>query len=92
MLIALDFDDTYTADPPFWDSFIVLAQRHGHEVICVTCRRDTPENREIVAIPLLRWSSHYFTGLAAKRWFLEQHGIAVDVWLDDDPECVYKGK
>ena len=41
MLIALDYDETYTADPVLWDRFIGDANDHGHTVWIVTARRDT---------------------------------------------------
>ena len=91
MIIALDYDRTYTADPLLWDRFIDRAAVQGHVVHLVTCRRDTPENRREVqafGIPPYR---HHFTGLAAKRWFMEQKGIHVDIWIDDDPDSITKG-
>ena len=90
MIIALDYDDTYTADPELWDRFVDAAIELGHRVICCTCRRDTPENREIVRIPGAR--GHYFTGLSPKRWYLMQNGVDVDVWIDDLPESVKEGR
>src|ERR1700722_3416575 len=38
MKIALDFDNTITADPSFWSEFARLAIAHGHEVTVVTSR------------------------------------------------------
>lgn len=38
MLIALDYDGTFTEDPTLWVSFIAMAQAHGHDVIGVTMR------------------------------------------------------
>ena len=29
MIVALDYDKTYTLDPEFWNQFIDLAQAHG---------------------------------------------------------------
>lgn len=34
--ISLDFDDTYTLDPKFWNKFICNAEKRGHRVIIVT--------------------------------------------------------
>ncbi len=33
LTIAIDYDDTYTADPVFWDKFIQLAQNHNHKML-----------------------------------------------------------
>lgn len=92
MTLALDFDDCYTLDPALWDAFIANAHERGHKVYCVTCRRDTDDNREAVRIACLEPHRHVFTGLVAKRWFMEQRGIKVDVWLDDTPACVENGR
>jgi hypothetical protein len=92
MIIALDYDDTYSAAPELWDEFIDACERRGHDVICVSCRRDTDENREECKIAKLVHHAHYFTALSPKRWFMEQRGIKVDVWIDDLPECVKEGR
>lgn len=88
MRIGLDFDGTYDQDAAFWDAFIALAKEHGHSVWLVTCRRDTPENREIVKAPC----PVIFTGLAAKDWHCAQRGLVIDVWVEDDVACVLRGK
>lgn len=92
MLIAIDYDGTYTADPDLWAAFIASCEARGHEVICVTCRRSTPENRREVIVPSIPKYDHYFTGLSSKRWFLEQMGIKPDIWIDDMPETVKEGR
>lgn len=89
MNIALDYDQTYTADPAFWEKFIDLAREHGHKVWVFTCRRDTYENREIVAVPSCLT---FFTNLGSKKDFAEKAGMKVDVWIDDDPSCILYGK
>lgn len=38
MIIALDYDGTYTADPALWDQFILLAIKNNHYVVCCTLR------------------------------------------------------
>jgi len=86
--IALDFDETYTADPELWDEFIRLAQGRGHRVICVTCRRNTLENAEIVDLPI----PVFFTSHGSKLEHMYRVGVKVDIWLDDDPACVIHGK
>lgn len=92
MLVAIDFDDTYTADPELWDQFIDNCMARGHKVVMVTCRRDTADNREECNIPALARFNHYFTGLSPKRWYMEHRGIKVDVWIDDMPETVKEGR
>lgn len=88
MIIALDYDDTYTRDPLAWARVVDVLQAEGHEVLCVTWRSDTDANRHLVVIPGLRWNQHYFTNHTAKREFMERKGVCVDVWIDDTPEAV----
>lgn len=79
----------YTLDPPTWDRIVEVLRDAGHIVYCVTCRRDTAENRcEVEAVDMSVW----FTGLEPKKWYMEKRGIKVDVWIDDDPACVINGK
>ena len=40
MLIALDYDGTYTEDWELWRMFIKSAHKKGHEVVIVTMRHD----------------------------------------------------
>jgi hypothetical protein len=88
--IAIDFDNTYTADEALWNLFVQAAIARGHRVICVTARRDTDENREIVQIP---GCMTYFTGLSSKLWYMtEKRGVKVDIWIDDDPRSLVNGR
>lgn len=90
MIIAIDYDDTYSINPEMWEVCIAAWRLWGHAVICVTCRQDTEENREEVVVPGV---PRYFTGGSPKRWFLEQppRGIRVDVWIDDNPDSIIRG-
>ena len=88
MLIAIDFDDTLTMDSELWRSFIRSASVLGHQVVCVTARRDTDDNNETIS----SWmQSHgidlrvYFTGLSSKVDYMQKRGLKVDIWIDDDP-------
>ena len=88
MLIAIDFDDTLTADPVMYRTCIAVVKSFGHRVICVTARRDTETNRDIVGA----WMSEneidlytYYTSLESKVDYMERIGLKVDNWWDDDP-------
>lgn len=89
MLIAIDFDETLTADAKLWREFITSAEAHcGHLVVCVTARRDTDENRETIE----EWMRMhgidlrvYFTGLGSKVEYMKARGLDVKIWIDDDP-------
>lgn len=90
MLFALDYDNTYTADPELFDKFIDLARERGHRFICITQRRATAENMKEVKFPKVRV---YFAEMGSKIWYAENViGEKVDVWIDDDPKALLQGK
>ncbi len=86
MLIAIDYDDTFTADPMVWRKVITILQMSGHEVICVSSRFDTFENkREIVAATGLKV---VLCGHNAKIDIVRKAGLLVDIWIDDQPYMI----
>lgn len=94
LVFGLDFDDTFTADPELWALFIREAQAKGHRVYCVTARRNSDENIEILSetfanhaleIPIV------FCNLGSKTWTMEQRGIKVNIWIDDAPHALVHG-
>lgn len=77
MRLSLDYDNTYTLDPAFWDLFCIAAIGAGHEVVCVTMRHpDEPIEMPCEVI---------YTSRRAKVPFMEERGVKVDVWIDDAP-------
>lgn len=94
MLIAIDYDNTLTRNCELWIRFVESCGQLGVDAVCVTSRRDTPENRDEIE----RWmSSHhmnlriYFTGLKSKIDHMAKLGIKVDIWIDDDPVSLVRG-
>jgi hypothetical protein len=81
-LIAIDYDDTYTADPVGWGLCIVLMQSRGHEVICVTYRSDAGGMEDGP------WSNIISTNGRAKAEFCSSVGYNVDIWIDDKPHLI----
>lgn len=90
MLIALDFDDTFTRDPELWTSFVRFAQKRGHTVICVTMRHEAEGAAVVSALGGLV-SRIVFTGRLAKREFCAKQGITPSVWIDDEPMFILYG-
>lgn len=88
MTIALDFDDTLTADPEFWWTFAALAEAHGHRVVIVTYRLKSgefaPEVDRVVQgrLPVV------WTERQPKRPAADAAGYEVDIWIDDMPELI----
>ena len=83
MLIAIDYDATYTADPGLWEQFAADAQRRGHEVVCVTNRSSPPTAPE--RQPSFRVLA---VGSVFKRRGAAAAGLAPQVWVDDMPGTV----
>jgi len=89
MLIAIDFDDTLTADSQLWLRFIETAKKLGHRCICITARRETEDNIESLDNWMTMHGVHlpvYFTNLRSKTEFAKERGLKVDIWIDDDPK------
>lgn len=78
---AIDFDGTYAAAPAVWNQFIAIAQLAGHRVLICTGRAfapfGAPEGVDL-----------HCTAGQAKRDYLRDLGIRVDVWIDDDPSSI----
>lgn len=94
MNIALDFDDTYTADPSLWDSFIVSAIDKGHSIWVVTARRDTIANRELIKLAMggqFRHVTLIFANLKSKLDHCDSIGLKIHIWIDDSPSAIVFG-
>ena len=85
MNIALDYDHTYTADPILWKEFCVSARSRGHRVYIVTARDEEHP------IPMLDHVDRvYYTRLKAKRAFMENRSIEINIWIDDKPDYIVR--
>ncbi len=87
MLIALDYDGTYTADPELWLMFVLNAQQRGHSVICATMR--TPQEGKDMCPILVNTIEIIYTSRQAKLIYLEKLGIFPDIWIDDSPDFLF---
>lgn len=96
MLIAIDFDETLTADAKLWDGFIGSCKQLGHSVICVTARRDTDENRETITEWMRMHLGYtipvFYSNLGSKLHLMKERGLKPDIWIDDDPESLVRGR
>lgn len=79
--IALDHDGTYTTDPAAWTKCIEIWRAAGFEVICITSRFPN------VPLPPLPIPVHYTCGQPKWEW-AHEHGMQVDIWIDDWPSCI----
>jgi len=89
VIVAFDFDGTYTAHPDVWDEVLQILIDSGHTVICVTGRGDHhhPLAEDVIrdrlgsGVQVIR-AAHL---LLNKREAAEVEGYSVDVWIDDEP-------
>ena len=88
MLIALDYDGTYTADPVLWLDFVKRAQSRGHAVICVTMRYD--HETLDMCLKLQSLVDVIFSSRQAKLPFLNARGVFPDIWIDDSPNWLFE--
>lgn len=88
MIVAVDYDNTYTAAPELFEKIIQLFQEAGHTVICVTGRgldMSQPVMDSIgKLIPCIFAGGDWKIDAAAK------HGYKVDIWIDDNPSYIMK--
>lgn len=82
MIIALNYDGTYTKDIAFWDAFIANAAVAGHRVVCVTQRGDK--------FPIKVPCEVLYTNGCAKKDAAIDAGIYVNWWIDDNPRSVFE--
>jgi len=87
VLLVLDFDETYTRDPKFWDLVISLANERGHSVICATMRHEH-EGEEVISALEHKVEKIIFTGRKAKQDFVLKAGYYPSVWIDDSPNWI----
>lgn len=90
MIIALDYDNTYTADPILWNQFIKDSIDRGHAIWCVTARSPHHIQEVEQTIGLALEPNHIIaTDGGEKRRFLKEiHNLRPDIWIDDNPESI----
>jgi hydroxymethylpyrimidine pyrophosphatase-like HAD family hydrolase len=86
MLIALDYDDTFTSDTQCWREVIEVLKKHGHEVFIATSRFNTLENRR--EIKESTGLEALFCAHNAKAETARGQYINPDIWIDDDPWAI----
>lgn len=92
MIIALDYDETYTRDPALWLQFIRSARSRGHTIYCVTARDEKYGGDEVKAELSTHVDGCYFTNGKQKEQFMFLQDICVSVWIDDCPLSIVNKK
>lgn len=89
MTIAIDLDNTWTADPWLWYDFRKTATGiAGHTVIMVTARRDPVSDEERRRYMLPPDMPIIYTSGDFKEKHARAAGYKVDIWIDDAPGMI----
>ncbi len=92
MRIAIDYDGTYTRTPNMWDAVIRRFESNHIDVVCVSSRRNTEGNRQEIECAMAAYDGVdvpiYLTGYEAKAEVMDNLGLHVDIWIDDDPKTI----
>ena len=92
MTISIDFDRTFTADPPMWGKFARQSAEAGNRVVMVSRRPNTPDDQAEVEGTLGEYKDAFsdvlLVGDAMKDEAAKAAGINVDIWIDDSPQFI----
>ena len=89
MIIFIDYDQTYTLDPEFWNNFIVDSKKLGHVIFGLTMRYN--DENENVENSLGKFCKVIYTERKAKvefayNWLSENNILPNSVvFIDDTP-------
>ncbi len=92
MLVALDYDETFTRDPSTWRQVISVLRAAGHKIVVVTLRDTSRNEAEPVLLALHdHVDAVFFTSRRAKaEYMFDHHQLFVHVWIDDNPLFILK--
>jgi len=96
MIIALDYDKTFTADPKFWSEFILNVWRADHTVFICTMRLETSRSFNEIKDELIKYLGCFdaikvpiiFSNHGWKKQAALDNGFEVDIWIDDAPHWI----
>ena len=92
MTISIDYDKTFSSDPEMWGKFAKSSAASGNQVVMISRRPDTEQDRNEITAALGDYASSFSTVLLVGDQFKDAAakaaGINVDVWVDDSPQFV----
>lgn len=86
-VIGVDFDETISDNPAGWVKVLELFERIGYHVVIVTWRKPTEWPTDLQFLVDRGFKVHY-TSRQAKKQYMEQQGIKVAIWVDDNPSAI----
>ena len=87
LCVALDYHNTYSADPKFWDTFIYMCWMRKWDVYCITHHTGEKQNEKLMDSigKILPTDKIIFTMGKAKLDYVKSLGIEIDIWIDNNP-------
>jgi len=87
LCVALDYHNTYSADPKFWDTFIYMCWMRKWDVYCVSHTTDDKEKKDLFDSigKVIGKKNVILTEGQAKQPYCEKHNIDIDIWIDNNP-------
>lgn len=82
MIIAIDYDKTYSADPEMWLYLRDCMNLRGHQTIIVTRRHPADPIPDDIKGPVIYCDNRL------KRDVCEELMYQVDIWIDDEPGTI----
>ena len=93
MKIAIDYDDTFTADPELWRFFIAKAKERGHTVSFVTFRWEPDEGYDpIHNADIKKDAAELDIEIVFTHGQQKANHFDADIWIDDMPEVIPHSK
>lgn len=87
MLVALDYDETFTRCPASWLAVARILRNNGHRIIGCTMR--TPKEQDGMHGGYFdACETVYFSSRQGKREYLASIDVFPHVWIDDTPEFI----
>lgn len=87
LTFALDYHETYSADPKFWNVFIQLVYLRKDKLLCVSHSTDPDEIEELYKSigKIIGKDNVVLTDGKAKKPYCDKNCINIDVWIDNIP-------
>ena len=86
LTIAIDFDQTWTADPAGWYSFYHMMAARGHTIILATGREKWSDDMARANLP--SGMRIIYCGRQLKEQACRANGHHVNIWIDDMPGMI----
>ena len=86
-VIGVDFDETISDNEIGWLRVLELFEKIGYHVVIVTWRKPT-EWPEDLKMFVDKGFKVYYTSRQAKQKYMEQQGIKVSIWCDENVSAI----